>query len=282
MVSIGKINTLSVVKILDFGAYLDGGERGEILLPRRYMPETCKEGDSIKVFIYFDSEDRIIATTEKPLAMVDDIALLKVIDVTHAGAFLEWGLLKDLLVPLREQKDKMELGKKYLVKLFHDKETDRIAGSARLDLYLDNTIPSYEEGQKVDLIIGPQTILGFKAIVNLEHWGMLFKNEVFQPLQLGQKTKGYIKKVREDDKIDLSLHPPGYKKIGGMADQLLEKLEDEGGFLPLTDKSDPGDIYNTLLISKKAFKIAVGNLYKKGYILLEKDGIRINPAIQGE
>jgi predicted RNA-binding protein (virulence factor B family) len=275
MAEIGKLNRLKVVKELNFGLYLDGAEHGEILLPIRYVPGGTKIGDELEVFIYYDSEDRIIATTETPLAMIDDFALLKVVSVNAIGAFLDWGLSKDLLVPFREQKQTMQEGRWYMVRVYFDKTSKRIAASAKLDSFLDNLPPDYKEGQEVDLIVCNETELGYKAIVNKLHWGMLYKSEVFQPLEKGQKIKGFIKKVREDEKIDLSLTKPGYRKVDDISDKILAYLGNNHGFMAVTDKSSPDIIYSLFGISKKAYKMAIGGLYKKGYISLEDSGVRL-------
>lgn len=278
MAVIGKINHLKVVKELNFGVYLDGEEHGEILLPARYVPANTKVGDEMDVFVYFDSEDRIIATTEKPYAMVDDFALLKVISVNSIGAFLDWGLSKDLLVPFREQKQTMKEGKRYMVKIYVDKASKRIAASAKIDAFLDNLPPNYTEDQEVDLIVCDETELGYKAIINNLHWGMLYKSEVFQPLEKGQRIKGYIKKVREDEKIDLSITKLGYGKVDAISDKILKYLENNRGYMAVTDKSSPELIYSLFGISKKAYKMAIGGLYKKGSILLENEGVRLTES----
>lgn len=276
MIKVGKLNTLRVVKVLDFGVYLDGHEFGEILLPRRYVPEDCEVDSEVEVFIYYDSEDRIIATTAKPLAQVDEFAYLKVAAVNSIGAFLDWGLMKDLLVPFREQQQTMEIGKYYIVFLYVDSDSKRIVASAKLDKFLDNIPPEYEEGEEVDILIANQTDIGYKAIVNHAHWGILYKNEVFQTLMKGLRLRAFIKKVREDDKIDLSLHKPGYERIDPIAAKLLDKIKLNNGVLRLTDKSHPELIYERLGISKKAFKMAVGALYKAKLITLNPDGIYLN------
>lgn len=275
MALIGKTNTLTVVKELSFGMYLDGGEHGEILIPTRYIPKNTKVGDAIEVFVYLDSDDRLIATTEKPYAMVDDFALLRVASVNAIGAFLDWGLPKDLLVPFSEQKQAMKEGYSYMVKVYLDKTTNRIAASAKLDSFLDNLPPDYTEGQEVDLIIVSQTELGYKVIINNLHWGMLYKSEVFQNLERGQRVKGYIKKVREDEKIDVSLTKIGYAKVDDVSAKILNHLKINNGFMAITDKSAPELIYHWFGISKKAYKIAIGNLYKKGLIVLEEGGVRL-------
>ena len=275
MTEIGKINHLYVVKEVDFGIYLDGGDLGEILMPKRYVPEGTQPEDTIEAFIYLDSEDRLVATTEKPLAMVDEFALLEVVSVTQVGAFLNWGLPKDLFVPFREQRQPMEEGKKYLVFVYLDINTKRIAASSKIEQYLDNIPIDYDENEEVDLIIVNETDLGFNAIIDNSHLGILYKNEVFQTLNPGDKVQGYIKKIRTDGKIDLRLDKIGYEKITSFVDRIIVELQKNNGFLPLTDKSSPEEIYKTFKISKKNFKAAIGALYKKRFISLEDDGIRL-------
>ena len=231
MVEIGKTNKCKVVKIVDFGVYLDGEDWGEILMPKRYVPEGCKVDDTVEVFIYLDSEDRPVATTEKPYVEVGEFAMLKVVATTKIGAFLDWGLQKDLLVPFREQKQNMEEGKSYMVYVYYDFDSDRIAASAKIDKYLDNLPAEYKEGEKVKLKIVNQTDLGYKAIINDLHWGMLYKNEVFSSIKPGQEIEGYIKKIREDEKIDLSLQQAGHDKIYDLSDIILLKLRDNNGVL---------------------------------------------------
>jgi hypothetical protein len=275
MAAIGLMNELEVVKTVDFGIYLDGGPHGEILMPRRYVPEGCKPGDVLNVFIYLDSEDRLLATSETPKAMVGEFALLKVISVTAVGAFLDWGLPKDLLVPFREQQQRMEEGKSYLVYVYLDDESQRIVATSKLDKCVDNIPVDYEVGEEVDLLIAGQTDLGYKAIIDNSHWGMIYKNEVFQDLKTGQKLKGFIKTIREDEKIDLSLQKEGYEKIDDLSQAILNKLAANNGFLPFTDKTDPELIKKTFQISKKNFKKAIGSLYKHRLVSLEEDGIRM-------
>jgi hypothetical protein len=274
MAEIGVLNNLRVVKEVDFGVYLDGGEHGEILLPRRYIPENCKVDDCVRVFIYPDSEDRLIATTEKPYAMAGDFALLKVVAVNSVGAFLDWGLPKDLLVPFSEQSPIMEKGKSYIVRVYVDK-SNRIAGSARLDRYLDNDTGNFHANQEVELLICNQTDIGYKAIVNGTHWGVLYYNEVFQSLKRGQKTKGYIKKVRDDNKIDLCLQKPGYEKVDDITETILGVLKEQGGFISVTDKSPPEVIYKLFGVSKKTYKKAIGAIYRKRLITIENNGIKL-------
>lgn len=274
MVELGRMNQLAVVKLVDFGLYLDGGEKGEILLPQNVVPENCSVGDVLDVFIYLDSEDRIIATTEKPYVMVNEFALLRCVDVTKIGAFLDWGLYKDLLVPFREQKMNMMVGRSYLVFVYIDHETERIVASAKLDKYLDNIPPEYNPGDEVDLIIADQTDIGYKAIVDQTFWGVIYENEVFAPLNKGEKMKGYVKKIREDEKIDLSLHRYGYRKVEDNLQRILDKLTEKGGEIMVSDKSSPDDIYDMFGISKKVFKQAIGSLYKQRLIEITPQSIR--------
>lgn len=272
---IGKYNTLRIVKKVDFGVYLDGGNGMEILLPTRYVPENCQVDDEIEVFIYHDNEGRLIATTVQPLATVGEFAWMKVKEVSDAGAFLEWGLMKDLLVPYREQKMSMQLGRNYLVYVYLDIITKRIVASARIDKFLDNVPPRYEHNQEVDLLVADETEIGYKVIINHLHWGLIYHNEVFRPLTKGENLKGYIKEVREDEKIDVSLFPLGYEKVDGIAQQIFRTLQQNGGFLSVHDKSDADEIYSLFACSKKSFKKAIGALYKQQLILLDDKGIRI-------
>ncbi len=275
MVEIGKINTLEVVRETDNGLYLDGQELGEILMPQKFITEEVRNAGWADVFVYSDSEDRLVATTEKPKAMAGDFALLNVVATSKFGAFLDWGLPKDLLVPFREQKATMMEGKSYLVYIFVDMLTKRIAASAKLEKFLDNTPPEYEKGEKVNLHIVEETELGFKAIVNNEHWGMLYKNQVFQTLKPGQKIEGYISKIREDEKIDLLLEKPGYEKVDAISQKILDELKQNNGFMAVSDKTSPDMIKALFNISKKNFKKAIGNLYKKRLIKFESDGISL-------
>jgi predicted RNA-binding protein (virulence factor B family) len=271
----GKINTLNVVRETENGVYLDGENLGEILMPRKFVTDEVKASRQATVFIYSDSEDRLVATTENPLAMVGEFAFLKVLETNRIGAFLDWGLPKDLLVPMSEQKAKMSEGKQYLVHVFLDEKTNRVAASAKIDKFLDTVPPDYERGEKVDLLIAEETEIGYKAIVNNQHWGILYKNQVFRPLSPDERLEGFINKIREDDKIDLLLEKPGYGKIDPISQKLLETLQENNGFLALNDKSSPEIIQALLGISKKNFKKAVGNLYKKKLIGFKSDGIKL-------
>ncbi len=272
---IGKANILEVIALTNSGAYLDAGELGEILLPHRLLPANCQVNEKIEVFLYLDSADRCVATTEKPLAQVGQFVSLKVVQVNKIGAFLNWGLPKDLLVPYNQQHTKMAVGKYYLVRVFLDQRTERIAASSKLDKFIDVWPAEYMQGEKVNLIIAGKTDLGFKAIVNDLHWGLLYDNEIFQPLRIGKKIPGYIKQVREDGRLDLILTRGSKNKVTDFSDKLLAHLADNNGFSPLHDKSSPVLIKNALGVSKKTFKATVGNLLKKGVITLESNGIKL-------
>lgn len=276
MADIGKLNKLKIVKELDFGMYLDGAEHGEILLPSRYIPKNCKPGDTIEVFIYLDSEDRIIATTEKPYAMLGEFALLEAVSVTTIGAFLDWGLPKDLLVPYREQRHQIEKGKSYVVFIYLDNETERIVASTKIDQFLDNIPADYLSDQEVDLFIVSKTDIGYKAIINNTHLGILYQNEVFQPIKQGQKLRGFIKNIRDDGKIDLILQKSTYEILDDLSTRIIKYLEENGNFMAITDKSKPEIIYNLFKVSKKNYKKAIGALYKKRLIQIEENGIRLS------
>lgn len=275
MIQIGQYNTLRVVKEVDFGMYLDGGEAGEILLPKRFVPDGLKEDDELEVFLYHDSDDRIIATTQKPLAVAGEIALLKVVGQTGQGAFLDWGLMKDVFLPLSQQTDRIFEGESYLVKLYIDERTGRIAATQRIERELSNEELTVKEKETVDLIVFQRTDIGYKVIINNKHTGVLHYNEVFRELAIGDKERGFIKTIREENKIDVSLGVPGYKKVETETDKILRLLSENNGYLPYHDKSDPEDIYEFFGISKKVFKMAIGSLYKDRKIELTKTGIKL-------
>ncbi|NOY84731.1 hypothetical protein MNBD_NITROSPIRAE01-1360 [hydrothermal vent metagenome] len=274
MAQIGKHNILRVVKEVDFGIYLDGGAEGEILMPDRYVPDDCEVGDNLECFIYFDSEDRLIATTEKPLAMLEECAHLKVVALNAQGAFLDWGLLKDLRVSFSQQNVPMKVGVSYFVRVYLD-ESGRLAASAKLDRFFNQNVPHYKTGEVVDLLIWGPTDLGYKAIVNHKNWGVLYADDLFQTLKKGQRLQGFIKKVRRDQKIDLTLQKQGYEKVKDITEIILDEIKAENGFIPLTDKSPPELIAKRFGISKKTFKKAVGALYKKKVITIEATGLRL-------
>lgn len=272
---IGAMNYMRVVKEVNFGVYLDGEELGEILLPKRYVPKNCKVDDLLEVFLYRDSEDRLVATTKKPYVMVDECAYLKVVDVNRVGAFLDWGLEKDLFVPHSEQNGRMQVGRSYVVNVYLDEETDRIAATAKLDGWLSEEGVYFKPGQKVDLLICGRTDLGYKAVINHTHLGLIFENEVFQPLKYGQRVSGFIKNIRDDHKIDLSLQLHPNQSRDALMDQILEYLQQHNGVSTITDKSPPDTIYQEFGVSKASFKKALGRLFKLKRILITKDKITL-------
>ncbi len=275
MVEVGNLNTLAVSRSSDFGLLFDGGELGEILMPKRYVKKGYRAGEEVEVFVYLDSEDRLTAVPEKPKAMVGEFALLRAVDVTSIGAFLDWGMPKDLFVPFREQRVKMRQGESYLVHIYYDRASGRIAASSKLDKYLESSKKFYKEGEEVDLMVWQKSDLGFKCIINNERSGMIFFNDVFQSMQRGEKMKGFIKKVRSDGYIDLCLHKPGYEKVTELTDTILAYIKDQGGFMPITDKNPPEEIYGVFGVSKKTYKKAIGALYKKRLITIEEGGTRL-------
>lgn len=274
-IEIGKFNLLKVVKHVDFGVYLDGGDGEEILLPTRYVPDNCCVGDEINVFIYLDSEERLVATTLTPMAQVGQFACLEVAWVNEFGAFLNWGLMKDLFVPFREQKMKMQKGKRYVVHVHVDEDSYRIMASAKVERFLSKEKPSYVSGDKVEVLIWQQTSLGFKAIVDDKYSGLIYVNEVFCHLEVGAKLQAYVKQVRADGKIDLELQQAGAKKVEDFAAVLLQCLRDNGGSIPYGDKSSAEAIYEMFQVSKKTFKKALGDLYKKRLVLLDNEETKL-------
>ena len=271
---IGQYAELKVAKLVDFGVFLEGENEELILLPNQYVPPKTQIDDTLKVFIYRDSEDRIIATTLKPKAIVGEFAVLKVKSLTNVGAFLDWGLAKDLLVPFSEQKDKMQVDQHYLVYIYLDNTTGRIVATAKIERVLRDKEVSYTEGDEVDILVGRRTDLGYKVLINDDAIGIIYKNEIFGHLKTGDQRKAYIKKVRPDGKIDVSLQQQGYaNEVPKSGQQILDLLKEEEGFLPLNDKSSPEDIYYTLKMSKKNFKKAIGLLYKQKLITIEDAGI---------
>ena len=275
MVKIGEYNHLRVNKQVDFGMYLDGGGYGEILLPKRYIPAGLQVGQTLDVFIYLDSEDRLIATTEKPLATVGECAYLKVLDTNRYGAFLDWGLPKDLLVPRAEQECAMQVGKYYVVYVYLDERSESIVASSRLSHHLSELGYYFKAEQSVDLLIYARSELGYKAVIDNSHIGLLFDSEVYQPLKIGQHVSGFIKQVRPDRRIDLSLRKAGEVVEDGLAAKIIEHLKARGGSSTLTDKTAPELIYQEFQVSKAHFKRALGLLYKQQRILLSKDKITL-------
>lgn len=276
MIELGKKNTLRVCKTVEFGVYLDGGRKvGDILLPAKYVPEGTQVEDWLEVFLYLDQEERLIATTEEPLAQVGDFAYLEVAWVNNFGAFLHWGPMKDLFVPFREQKMKMTKGNSYIVHVHLDEESYRIMASAKVDRYLDTTRPPYEQGDEVDILVWQKTELGLKVIVNNRYAGLLYDDQVFRQLRTGDRTKAYVQQVRPDGKIDLMLSRTGQAAVHDFSDTLLEYLRENGGHTILGDKSPAEDIYATFGVSKKVFKKAVGDLYKQRLITIGDDGLTL-------
>jgi predicted RNA-binding protein (virulence factor B family) len=275
MIKIGQTNRLTAVKPIDAGMLLDGGELGRILLPRRYLPPQWQPGESLDVFVYLDSNDEVIATTLTPKAQVGECALLEVREVNSTGAFLDWGLPKDLLVPYSEQHKPMEAGRRYVVCIYLDPYTGRITASSRLNRHLNEKSRQFKPGQAVNLLICGKTDMGYKAVINHTHLGLIFRDDAFRPLNYGERVKGYIKGVRQDQKLDLSLQPPAGEGKNLLAEQILARLRAQGGISDLTDKSPPEAIYAAYNVSKGNYKNALSLLYKQRRILIEPDLIRL-------
>lgn len=277
-IKLGDYNRLTIVKEVDFGMYLDGGDEGEILLPKRYVPENCKPGDELEVFLYLDQDERLIATTQHPLAKVGEFACLEVAWVNQYGAFLNWGLMKDLFCPFHEQKQRMEIGNRYVVAVFIDEESYRIAASAKVEHFFATDFPPYQPGEKVDLLVWQTTDLGFKVIIDHAYPGLVYRSQVFKSIRIGDSLQGYIMGVRPDGKIDVSLQPHGRQQTTDFAETLLQYLKDHDGFCELGDKSDAQDIKHRFEVSKKVYKKAIGDLYRRRLITLEDAGIRLVEA----
>lgn len=275
MIKLGKRNEMKVLREVDFGVYLDGGDMGDVLLPKRYIPEGTKVGDVLDVFLYLDQQERLIATNEHPLIEVGQIAFLEVKWVNQFGAFLDWGLMKDLFCPFREQKMRMQQGRKYIVYCYIDSLTHRIVATAKIEKFLSKEQPPYNKGDIVNILIQQKTELGFKAIVEGQFSGQLYQNELFKDIHTGDQMPAIVKNVREDGKIDLVLQEHGKKHIDDFEETLLEYLKENGGVCAFHDKSDAEDIYSEFQVSKKTFKKAVGGLYKKHLISIEENGLRL-------
>jgi len=270
MLNIGQYNQLDVIKKVDFGLYLDGGAYGDILLPKKYAQKNAAIGDSLDVFIYLDSEDRLVATTLKPKAVVGECAYLKVVEVNRFGAFLDWGLPKDLLVPFNQQQKPMQEGYSYTVYLYVDEHSERIAGSSRLEDFFTESPAELKPNQPVDLMIYGKSDLGFKAVVDGRYLGQLYQNEVFRALHYGEKLAGFIKRVRTDGNIDLCLQQAAHLARDSLAESILQHMKDNKGISTLTDKSPPDEIYRAYGVSKATYKKALGLLYKNRQIIIEK------------
>jgi predicted RNA-binding protein (virulence factor B family) len=275
MIKIGQMNRLKAIKQVDFGIFLNGDEHGKILLPRRYVPDGLELGDELDVFIYRDSNDEIIATTLTPKAMVGECAQLEVKEINDVGAFLDWGLPKDLLVPYNEQHKPMEVGRSYVVCIFLDPYTHRITASSRLSRHLEERADGFKSHQAVNLLICGRSEMGYKAVVNHTHLGLVFRDDAFRTLLYGERVQGYVKAIRDDRKIDLSLQPPASQARLEIAEQILQFLRDNGGVSRLTDKSDPDEIYRQYNVSKGNYKNALSKLYKERKIVIEKDRITL-------
>ncbi|MHA2938299.1 CvfB family protein [Vibrio sp. RC27] len=275
MIKIGKVNRLEVVKITDFGVFLDADDYGTTLLNKRNLKENVAIGDSVDVFLYFDSESQLMATTATPIAQVGEWGVMTVISVNSTGAFVNWGIKeKDLLIPFSEQRSRLEVGRKILVYVYTDNASGRIVGTTKFNKWLDKVPANYSVNQSVEILIAERSSLGFKAIINGQHWGMIFPSDVFGKLFVGKTLTGYIKQIRDDGKIDLSLQKVGTEKFDDLSQKVMTLLEKKGGYLPLCDKSSPDEIFAAFRTSKGTFKKTIGALYKGGHITINSDGIR--------
>jgi predicted RNA-binding protein (virulence factor B family) len=271
----GSYHTLSVVKLVDFGAYLDGGEHGEILLPKRFAPKGLKAGDELEVFIYHDSDNKLIATTQKPFAQVGDIQVMDVVDTNRQGAFLDWGLMKDLFLPLSQQRSVLYKGMRIPVYVYLDKQTGRVAATEKFNQYLDNETLTVQENEEVDLLVSRETELGYEVFVNNKHIGLMYFSDVFGDMAIGDRLKGFVKRILEDNKLDIMPGERGYKRIESEVEKVWRMLQEHDGYLPYNDKSAPEEIYTYFGMSKKAFKMATGALYKQKKISFTQTGIRV-------
>ena len=274
MIKTGDYNVLKVLRKVDFGVYLDDGADG-ILLPKRFVPEGLKEGEELNVFVYHDGEDRLIATTQKPFGVVNDFVKLKTVSVTEQGAFMDWGLMKDLFVPKSQQITGMRPMGEYLVKIYRDEQTGRAAATERVEQFLSNENLTVTEAEEVDLIVLRRTDIGYLMIINNLHTGVLHLNEIYRTIGTGDKFKGYIKKVYPDNRIDVVAGKMGYERVEGEAAKVLRLLKENEGYLPYNDKSDPEDIYVFFGMSKKTFKMTTGNLFRERKITFENTGIKL-------
>lgn len=277
MIKLGDYNTLRITRFTDHGAYLDGGDLGEILMPKAYVKREMRPGTEVNVFVYLDQSERLVGTLETPLARVGDFAFLQVAWVNEYGAFLDWGLMKDLFVPFREQKMPMQQGRSYLVYIYIDEETQRIVATAKVERHLQLARTSdYHRGQEVEIMVQQKTPLGFKVIADNRCAGLIYDNQIFEAEpHAGDVLSATVVNVRPDGKLDLSLQRIGKGRFRDFADQLLDELREAGGFLPFTDHSDPDDIQERFGVSKKTFKRAVGTLYKNRKILITEGGISV-------
>ena len=273
-IKVGEYNSLQVARAFDFGMYLGEG-KDVVLLPKRFIPPGVKVGDTLKVFVYHDSEDRLIATTQQPKGIIGDIVYLPVVSVTAQGAFMDWGLMKDLFVPKSKQITGMRVGGHYLVKIYLDELTGRVAASEKIEPYLNNEHLTVKELEQVDLLVYRRTDIGYVVIINNQHTGVLHFNDIYQDIQVGDRLKGYIKNIREENKIDVGAGKIGYQRVEDEAGKVMRLLEENNGYLPYNDKSSPEDIYSFFGMSKKTFKMTTGNLYKNRKILFTQTGIKV-------
>ncbi|MCM1110802.1 MAG: S1-like domain-containing RNA-binding protein [Clostridium sp.] len=279
MIKIGQYNDLAVSRLVDFGAYLtDDAHTAEVLLPARYIDTPLRSGDPLRVFVYRDSEDRPVATTERPFATVGQLAWLQVTAVNEVGAFLDWGLEKDLLVPFREQKTRMRRGMQYLVYVYLDDASGRVVASAKIEKFIDNTIPRYKPFQRVSAMVTGHTEIGYRAVVENLHSAMIYENQVYRQLEVGEPVTAYVRKIREDGKLDLTLLPPAAERIGELARRILDRLEKGGGHLDIGDHTSPEYIGASFECSKKDFKKAIGHLLKEQKIVKTERGISLFSA----
>lgn len=274
MIKVGLYNKLTVARLVEIGAYLDDGGEG-LLLPKRFLPEHTKVGDELNVFIYHDSESRLIATTQQPLGVVGDIVLLKVVSVTPQGAFMDWGLMKDIFIPKSKQRSRMYVDEKYLVKIYIDEQTGRVAASEKIEHFLSNTTLTVKEMDLVDLMVYRRSDIGYVVIINNMHTGIIHFNEVFRNMDIGDKFKGFVKHISPENKIDVVAGKPGYEKVNDETSRVLQLLEDNNGYLPYNDKSDPDAIYAFFSMSKKTFKMTTGSLFKQHKIIFTSTGIKL-------
>ena len=277
MLFIGKYNYLTIQRLTSVGMFLSDVEGEEVLLPNQYLTDEMQIDDTIKVFVYLDSEDRPVATTETPKIIRNEFAYLEVTDVTEYGAFMDWGLIKDLFVPFREQSTPMQVGEWHVVFLYLDQKSSRLLASTKVDRYLENDRLLVKEGDEVDLLIFRKTDLGYNAVVNQYHNGLIYANEVFRELKVGDSLKGYVKKIRDENKLDISLQKTGFEIVEPIGQQILDEIKKNNGFLNLSDSSSPEEINRRLQISKKIFKKAIGGLYKQGLIKIGDDGLHLVP-----
>ena len=277
MLRAGRIQKLTVSRISDYGLYLADEEQNEVLLPNRYISLTDKPGDEKEVFLYHDSEDRLVATTETPLLRVGEAGYLRVVDKTAHGAFLDWGLYgKDLFLPNRNQQGGIIAGRSYIVYLYEDSVTGRCVATCKLKSFINNDIITVAPRQEVDLLVASESPIGYRAIINNRHWGMLYRNQLFRPIAVGDRTKGYVRKLTEDNRIDVSLQQEGFAQVKDSAEVLLQLVRDNGGFLPLNDDSAPEEVNRLTQTSKKVFKRSLGMLLKRGAVTVDEQGIKIN------